>query len=187
MTTSPLPSGSPMLQSRRQNQKCPTSGRGGYITPAIWGVPNASGRGTNSQVPHKWAWWLHHPCNLGSPQRFTAGDKIRSGPQLGLVAASPLLSGGSPTLRSGGQNQKCPASGLGGYMAHAVGRTPRLQSGGQNQKWPTSGPGGNITGAIWGGGGGNCFRAGDKIRSSPQVSLVTTSPPLSVGGGSPML
>ena len=33
---------SPPLQSVRQNQKWPTSGQGGYITPATWGVPTAS-------------------------------------------------------------------------------------------------------------------------------------------------
>ena len=99
-----------------QNQKWPTSGRIGYITPAVWGVPNALERGTKSEVAHKWADWLHHPCRMGGPQRFRAGnkirrgpqvgglatsapgDKIRSGPQVGGLATSPLPYGGSPTL-----------------------------------------------------------------------------------------
>ena len=49
-------------------------------------VPNASKRWTKSVVAHKWADWLHNP----------------------------LLVGGSPTLPSGGHNQKVPnASGVG--------------------------------------------------------------------------
>ena len=47
-----------------QNQKWPTSGPGGYITPAAWGVPTASQRGAESEVAHKWAGWLHNPCRL---------------------------------------------------------------------------------------------------------------------------
>ena len=50
------------------------------------GVPNASQRGTGSEVAHKWAEWLHNPCHLGGPQRFRAGDKIRKSPQVGRVA-----------------------------------------------------------------------------------------------------
>ena len=41
-----------------QHQRWPTSGQGGYITPAAWGVPTASER----------------------------GDSIRGGPQVGKVA-----------------------------------------------------------------------------------------------------
>ena len=36
-----LPEGSPTLQSGGQDQKWPTSGPAGYITPTAWGVPNA--------------------------------------------------------------------------------------------------------------------------------------------------
>ena len=44
------------------------------------GVTNALEGGTKSQVVHKWADWLHHPCHMGGPHRFRAGDTIRSGP-----------------------------------------------------------------------------------------------------------
>ena len=109
-----LPGGSPPLQSGGQNQRGPTSGQGGYITPAAWGVPTASERGAESEVAHKWARWLHNPCRLGvptalergaesevahkwprwlhnpchlrGPHRFRAGGRIRSGPQVGKVA-----------------------------------------------------------------------------------------------------
>ena len=61
--------GSPPLQRGGQNQKWPTSGQGGYITPAAWGIPSASERGTKSEVAHKWARWLHDPCRLGGPNQ----------------------------------------------------------------------------------------------------------------------
>ena len=87
VATHPLPpGGSPPLQSGGQNQKWPTSGQGGYITTAAWGVPTASERGAKSKVAHKWARWLHTPCRLGDPHRFRAGGRIRSGPQVGKVA-----------------------------------------------------------------------------------------------------
>ena len=63
-----------------KNQKWPTSGQGGYITPAASGIPSASQRRAKSEVAHKWARWLHHPCHLGDPHRFKEGGKIRSGP-----------------------------------------------------------------------------------------------------------
>ena len=97
-----------MLQSGGQNQKGPTNGKIGYITPAVWGfptfeskghnqqwptngwigyitpaklrVPNASKRGTQSTVAHQWA-----DC-LGGHQHFKVGDKIRRGPQMGRLA-----------------------------------------------------------------------------------------------------
>ena len=83
----PLPPwGSPPLQSGGQIQKWPTSGQGGYITPAAWGVSGASKRGAESEVARKWARWLHNPCRLGGPHRFKAGGRIGSGPQVGKVA-----------------------------------------------------------------------------------------------------
>ena len=75
-----------MLQSAGPNQKWPTSGWSGHITPAISGIPYASQRGTKSQVTHKRVEWLHNPCPLGDPLCFRAGDKIRSGPQVSGVA-----------------------------------------------------------------------------------------------------
>ena len=81
VATSPLPrQGSPMLQSGGQTQKWPMNWQGGYITAAPSGIPTASKRGAKSEVAHKWARWLHHPCRLGDPLRFKAGGKIGSGP-----------------------------------------------------------------------------------------------------------
>ena len=125
VATSPLPPrGSPPLLSGGQNQKWPTSGQGGYITPTASGIPTASKRGAKSEVAHKWAWLLHHPCRLGDPHRFKAGGKIRSGPQVGKMATSPLSPRGSPPLQSGGQNQKWPIHGQGGYITPAASGIP---------------------------------------------------------------
>ena len=125
VATSPLPSrGSPPLQSGGQNQKWPTSGQSGYITPAVSGIPTASERGEKSEVAHKWAKWLRRPCRLGDPHRFRAGCKIRNGQKMGKVATSPLPARGSPRLQSGGQNQKWPTCGQSGYVTPAVSGIP---------------------------------------------------------------
>ena len=80
VATEPLPPGGyPPLQSGGHNQRWPTSGHGGYITPAAWGIPTASERGAESEVAHKWARWLQKPCRLGRPHRFRARGRFRSG------------------------------------------------------------------------------------------------------------
>ena len=177
LATSPLPyRGSPPLQSGGQNQKWPTSGQSGYLTPAVSGSPTAAERGAKSEVAHKWANWLPHPCRIEEPHRFRAGGKIRSGPQVGKLATSLLPYRGSPPLQSGGQNQKWPTCGQIGYLTPAVSGSfraggkirsgpqvgklatsplpyrgaPPLQSGGQNQKWPTSRQIGYLTPAVSG-------------------------------------
>ena len=175
VATSPLPPrGSPPLQSRGQNQKWPTSGQGGYITPAASGIPTASERGANSQVAHNWTRWLHHPCRLGDPHRLKAGGKIRSGPQVGKVATSPLPRRGSQPLQSVGPNQKWPINGQGGYITPAASGIPTASEPGAKSevahKW-----------ARWLHhpcrlGDPHRFTGGGKIRSGPQLEKVTTSP-----------
>ena len=89
VATQPLPpGGSPSLQRGGQILRWPTSGRGGYITPAArpLGVPTASKRGAESELAHKWGRWLHNSCRLGGPHRFRAGGIIRIGPQVGKMA-----------------------------------------------------------------------------------------------------
>ena len=99
VATWPLPpGGSPRLQSGRQNQKWPTSGQGGYMAPATWGVPTTLERGAESEVAHKWARWRHNPCRLGGPHCFRARGRIRKGPLVGKVATWPLSPRGSPPL-----------------------------------------------------------------------------------------
>ena len=75
-----------MIQNGGHGQRWRTSGRGGYITRATYGVSNVSERGGKTEVAHPWAQWLHNPCRLGGPQRFKAGDKIRNGSKVAHVA-----------------------------------------------------------------------------------------------------
>ena len=96
LATSTLPPrGSPPLQSGGQNQKWPTSGQSGYLTPAVSGSPTAAEQGAKSEVAHKWAKWL-----------------------------PPLPARGSPPLQSGGQNKKWPMCGQGGYLTPAASGIP---------------------------------------------------------------
>ena len=188
LATSPLPPrGSPPLQSGGQNQKWPTSGQSGYLTPAVSGMPPAVERGAKSEVAHKWAKWLPHPCRIGDPRRCRAGGKIRSGPQVGKLATSPLPYQGSPLLQSGGQNQKWPTSGQSGYLTPAVSGIPAAAERGAKSevahKWA------NWLPHLCRIGDPRRFRAGFKIRSGPQVGKVATSPlpyrgcpPLQSGG-----
>ena len=191
VATSPLPSrGSPPLQSGgRENQKWPSCGQSGYVTPAVSGIPTASERGGKSEVAHLWAKWLHHPCRLGDPHRFRAGGEIRSVPLVGKVATSPLPSPGSPPLQSGGGNQKWPTCGQSGYVTPAVSGIPTAS------EW---GEGKSEVAQLWAKwlrhpcrlGDPHRCRAGEKIRSGPIVGKVATSPlpsegspPLQSGGG----
>ena len=50
-------------------------------------------RQTKSALAPKRVYWPLHPCRLGGPQRFNAGDKIEKGPQMGGLATSPLQAG----------------------------------------------------------------------------------------------
>ena len=188
VATSPLPPrGSPPLQSGGQNQEWPRSGQDGYITPAASGIPTASKRGAKSEVAHTWARWLHHPCHLGDPHRFKAGGKIRSGPQVGKVATSPLPPRGSPPLQSGGQNQEWPTSGQDGYITPAASGIPTASKRGAKSEVAH-------TWARWLHhpchlGDPHRFKAGGKIRSGPYMGKVATSslpprgsPPLQSGG-----
>ena len=183
----------------------PPGGGGGEAT-----LPSG---GTESEVAHKWARWLQHPCRLGDPHRFRAGGRIRIGRLVGKVATSPLPPRRSPPLQSGGQNPKWPTSWQGSYITPAAWGVPtaskrgaesevadkwarwlhhacrlgggrqRFRAGGQNQKWPTSGQGGYITPAAWG--VPTASERGDSIRIGPQVGKVATSPLPPRGSRSP--
>ena len=179
--------GAPPLQSGGQNQKWPTSGQIGYLTPAVSGIPTGVERGAKSEVAHKWANWLPQPCCIGDPHRCRAGGKIRSGPQVGKMATSPLPYRGAPPLQSGGQNQKWPTSGQSGYLIPAVLRSPTaVERGAKSEvahKWANWLPHPCRIGEP------HRCRAGGKIRSGPQVGKLATSPlpyrgapPLQSGG-----
>ena len=130
----------PTLQSGGQNERWATSGPGGCIRPTVWRSPNASQRGAKSEVAHKWAGWVHNPFRLRGHQCFRAEDKIRSDRQVGWVATYPLPFAGSPTLKSGGQNQQGPTSAPRGDITPSARGSQMVRSGRQNQKWLTSGP-----------------------------------------------
>ena len=175
LATSPLPyRGAPPPQSGEQNQKWPTSGQIGYLTPAVSGSPTASEWGAKSEVAHKWANWPPHPCRIGEPHRLRAGSKIRSGPQVGKLATSPLPYRGAPPPQSGGQNQKWPTSGQIGYLTPAVSGSPTASERGAKSevahKWANWLPHPCRIGEP------HRLRAGSKIRSGPQVGKLATSP-----------
>ena len=175
LATSPLQYwGSPPLQSGGQNQKWRTTRQIGYLTPAVSGIPTAAERGAKPEVAHKWAKWLPHPCHIGEPHRCRAGGKIRSGPQVGEMATSPLLYRGAPPLHSGGQNQKWPTSGQNGYLTPTVSGSPTAAEWGTKsevaRKWANWLPHPCRIGDP------HRFKAGGKITSGPQVGKLATSP-----------
>ena len=98
-----------------------------------------SERGAKSEVAHKWAKWLRHPCRLGDPHRFRAGGKIRSGPLVGKVATSPLPPRGSPPLQSGGKIKSGPLMGKVAMSPLPPRGSPLLQSGGKTRSGPQVG------------------------------------------------
>ena len=203
VATSPLPSRvSPPLQSGGQNQNWPTCGQGGYVTPAILGIPTAVERGAKSEVAHLWAKWLRHPCHLGDPHCFRAGGKFRSGPLVDNVATSPVRLGDPHRCRAGAKIRSGPLVGKVATSPLPSRGSPLLQSGGQNQNWPTCGQSGYVTPAVpgiptaaeqgaksevahlWARllrhpcrlGDPHCFRAGGIFKSGPLVGNVATSP-----------
>ena len=219
MATSPLPSrGSPPLQSGGtksevahlwarwlrqpcrlgyphrfvaggQNQKWPTCGQNGYVTPAVSGIPTASERGDKIRSGPLVGKMPTSPHAVsGIPSASQRGDKIRSGPLVGKVATSPLPSRGSPPLQSGGTKSEV-AHLWTRWLRHPcrLGDPRRFTAGGQNQKWPTCGQGGYVIPAV--AGIPTASERGDKIRSGPLVGKMATSPlpsrgspPLQSGG-----
>ena len=170
------------------DQQWPTSGQSGHVTPAVSGIPTAAERGGKSEVAHKWAKWLRHPCRLGDPHHFRAGGKIRSGPLVGKVATSLLPSRGSPPLQSGGENQKWPTCEQSGYVTPAVSGIPTAaERGGEIRSGPLVG---KVATSPLPSRGSPPLQSGGKMRSGPLVGKVATSPlptrgspPLHSGGG----
>ena len=138
-------------------------------------------RGQRHKWARMWADWLHHPYCLGGPQRSKAGGKIRceptcgqigcitlavsrvpkaskrgtkseQGPHVGRLAASPLLSRGSPLLQSGGQNQNRAHMREVWWLHHSccLGGPQRFKAGDKIRIGPTCGRIGYITPAVSG-------------------------------------
>ena len=184
LATPPLPyRGAPPLQSGGQNHKWPTSGQIGYLKPAVSGSPTVAERGAKSEVAHKSANWLPHPCRIWEPHRCRVGDKIRSGPRVGKLATSPLPYRGAPPLQSGEQNEKWPTSGQIGYLTPAVSGSPTASERGAKSevahKWANWLPHPCRIGEP------HRCRAGGKIRSGQQEGKLAT-PPLPYRGAPPL-
>ena len=62
----------------------------GYITPAVQGVNKASEHANTLQVAHDGADWLHNRCHLQGPERYKAGDKVETGPEMGGWATQSI-------------------------------------------------------------------------------------------------
>ena len=86
------------------------------------GSPPLQGGGAESEVARKWARWPHNPCCLGGPHRFTArrGAESQAAHKWAKRLHNPCRMGGSPRLQSGGQNQRWPTMGQGGYITIAA-------------------------------------------------------------------
>ena len=121
---------------------------------------------------------------------------------MGKVATSPLPPPGSPPLQSGGQNQKWPINGQGGYITPAASGIPTASERGAKSELALHGQGGYNTPAASGIptaskrgaksevahewarwlhhpcrlGDPHRFRAGGKIRVGPYIGKVATSP-----------
>ena len=169
--------GGSQCSAQEHNQKRPTCGHNGNLTPAVSGVPNAlhgnnnrngpqTGTistypvsyeasqmlciGTKSELAHLWAHWLPNPCRLGGPQ-----------------------------CSARQQSQKWPKNRHSGYLSRGG---PQCFARGQNQKWPTCGHSGYLNPAV--SGVPNALRR-NIIRNGPHVGTVATEPLPS--RGSPML
>ena len=129
--------------------------------------------GLNWKVTHKGANWLHHPCCTRGPQRVIAGEKKRSGTQLGLTYTS-LFHVGSPEgftewdkIRSGPRLRRMAISHV---LSGGVPNTSKHST--KTDVAPK--------GALWlhdphDLGGRQRFKAVDKIGTVPQGSLVAAS------------
>ena len=150
-----------------QNQKWTTSEPGGYITPPSRGSPMLQSRGTQTEVAHKWAGWLHDPCSLGVvPNASKPGTQSQVVHKWARWLHNPCHLRGSPTLQSG-HNRKWPTTGQGGYITPAALGSPQRFKGGKRFR---RGP--HITRAA--SRGAQRIRAGDRLSSGPQWSRVAT-------------
>ena len=153
-----------------QNQKWPTCGHNGYLTPAVSGVPNALYWGIKSEMAYMWAQWLPNPCRLGGPQCFGRGTKSEMAHMRAQWLPNPCRLGGPQRSAQGPKSE----------MAHMRAQwlpnpcrlgVPNALDRGQNQKWPTCGHSGYLTRAV---SGSPMLWIGDKIRNGPHVGTLAT-------------
>ena len=82
--------------SGRWNQKWPTRGQIGYITPTVCEGPLCFVLGDKISSGRHVGTLAIIPAVFGGPKRCTKGYKIKSGPKVGGLATSPLSSWGNP-------------------------------------------------------------------------------------------
>ena len=219
--------GSPTLHRKEQNLQWPTNEQIGDVRTPVWAVPDASQPEGKSIVTQKWADWRHYAYQPQGPQCLRAGDKISSGPQVGILATQPLSpkghynfrarekmssgpqvgyigynavfrvlngsqqgrnsalackrgklatqplpSGGSPTLKSGRQNEQCPTSGQTGYITAAILGVPNDY--GRGTKSTKAHKGANCKHKPFQVGGPQGFTRGDKTGSGRHVASLGT-------------
>ena len=169
----------PQCLARGKNQKWPTSGHSGNITPVFSWVPNAQhgekirngpqlGTVATSPLPSRGFPNAHH------------GEKIRNGPQGGTVATSPVPSRGNTMPSTGRKSER--AHNWEQCLHHpCLLGDPQCPARGENQKWPTTRHSGYITPAF---SGIPNAQQREKLRNGPHVGKVATSPLPS--RGSPM-
>ena len=159
-----------MLQSGKQNDQWPTSGRGVYITPVNWGNPIASERGTKLEMARKWTGWLHVSWRLGGPQRFEAGTELIVAHKWAGWLNNPIHLGGLHRFKAEDSITRGPQVGRLAFFTPAARGVPDARERGTTlpmaHKW-----------ATWLHnpfqlGDPQCFRTGKRIRIGPQVGRV---------------
>ena len=185
------PRGSPTLQSGGQNQKWPTCGQGGYITPAASGIPTASKRGAESEVAHLWERGLPR----GSPL-LQSGGQNRKWPTCGQGGyLTPAASGIPAASERGAESEVAHLWARWLHNPCRLGDPHRFKAGGRIRSGPLVGKGAasgvptaSERGAesevahLWARwllnpcrlGDPRRFRAGGKIRSGPLLGKVAT-------------
>ena len=180
-------------QTRGRNQRWPTSGRKCYISPTISGVaeqgdkvkggPQVGGsatppvrsrvvpytRGSKQKWPTKERKCYVSPTIWGVPKK---GDKVKSGPQVGGSATSPLRSRAFPYGR--GRKQKWPTKGRKCYIIPTFSGVPK--QGGKAKGGPQLG--GGATSPV------RSRTEGERNKSGRQVGGSATSPLRSLGSRS---
>ena len=165
------PRGSLPLHKVGQKQRWHTVGQGGYIAPAVSGIPTFSEQGAKSEMAHLWAKWLLHPCRLGDLRHCRTRGEIRSTPLMGNVATSLLLSWGTPPFQRG---PKWPACGQSGYITPAVSGIPTASE--RAAKSEVAHLRAKLLLHPCSLRDPHRFRTGGKIGKSPLVGKVATSP-----------
>ena len=171
--TSSLPSWVPNALHREKFRYGPQVGNAATSPLPSWGSPMLCTE-IKSEMAHKWAKRLHHPCLLGGPQcsarrkieigptsdqsgcikpafmgvpNALHGDQILYGPQVGKAAASPQPSRGFPMFYTGIKSEM--ANKWAKWLHHpCLLGGPQCSARGKPQISPTSGQSGYITPAF---------------------------------------